>query len=132
VLAAWDSLERQNAALVTTNYVVLEVCAVAQTRRGLGPVRGFVEKVLPIIEVEWVDRLQHQAAVAQLLSSHRRKVSLVDWVSFATMKRLGVQQALAVDPHFREQGFECLPTGHFKTRALTSSSLVTPPWRVLK
>jgi len=35
----------------------------------------------------------------------RKKLSLVDCVSFNLMRRLGVKKVFAFDPHFKEQGF---------------------------
>ena len=45
-----------------------------------------------------------------LLAADRRKVSLVDRSSFHIMRSRMVRTAFAFDPHFRDQGFEVLPT----------------------
>ena len=36
-------------------------------------------------------------------------VDTSDCVSFETMRRLGIKNAFALDRHFSEQGFECVP-----------------------
>ena len=41
----------------------------------------------------------------------RRQLSLVDCASFDIMRRLGLRDVFAFDPHFAEQGFRCLPEG---------------------
>jgi len=38
----------------------------------------------------------------------RRDVSLVDYTTFEVMRREGIRQAFAFDPHFAEAGFACL------------------------
>jgi predicted nucleic acid-binding protein len=43
--------------------------------------------------------------MAALLTAGRRELSLVDCVSFACMRRLGITRALHFDRHFKEQGF---------------------------
>jgi len=48
------------------------------------------------------------AGVAALLTAGRRQLSLVDCVSFLTMRRLNLKMAFAFDRHFTEQGFEVL------------------------
>jgi len=37
------------------------------------------------------------------------RVSLVDWISFTTMRRDRIEVALAFDDHFRERGFHPIP-----------------------
>lgn len=36
----------------------------------------------------------------------KRKLSLVDCVSFLTMRRRGIDEAFAYDPDFEDEGFE--------------------------
>jgi predicted nucleic acid-binding protein len=52
----------------------------------------------------------HEAGVAALLSVQRRHLSLVDCVSFDVIHRHGLSRAFAFDPHFAEQGFDCVPS----------------------
>jgi predicted nucleic acid-binding protein len=44
-----------------------------------------------------------------MLAAARRKVSLVDWVSFEVMRRTGIDVAFAFDDDFRAQGFRTVP-----------------------
>jgi predicted nucleic acid-binding protein len=44
-----------------------------------------------------------------MLAAGRKKLSLVDCVSFETMRLLGVTIAFTLDKHFKEQGFICRP-----------------------
>ena len=105
----WKQLVNEESLLITSNYVVVEVCAVAQRRLGLEAVRTFQVDILPIIRIWWVDEPTHLAAMSALLMAGRRQLSLVDCTSFEIMRRVGVVRAFAFDRHFVEQGFECFP-----------------------
>jgi predicted nucleic acid-binding protein len=109
--ATWHQLIEREEALVTTNYVVIEACALAQRRIGLEAVRTLQYDVLPAIDVRWIDVVIHRAGIDALLLAGRRQLSLVDCTSFRVMRDLGVRRAFAFDSHFVEQGFTCLPEG---------------------
>ena len=72
-------------------------------------VRIFQEDILPLINIEWVDAATHKSGVSALLAASRRKLSLVDCVSFETMRNSGIKTVFAFDRHFAEQGFSCIP-----------------------
>jgi predicted nucleic acid-binding protein len=107
--SAWETLIRGGEPLVTTNYVLVETFALLQHRIGLKAVRLFQEDVVPLLRVESVDEAAHAGGVTGVLAGQRRGVSLVDNVSFFTMRRLGIRDVFAFDPHFSEQGFRCRP-----------------------
>ncbi len=65
--------------------------------------------LIPILQVEWVDKALHERAMAILLAAGRRDLSLVDCVSFETMRRLGLTEVFTFDAHFAQQGFRCIP-----------------------
>jgi predicted nucleic acid-binding protein len=69
---------------------------------------GFAD-VLPIVQIHYVDEGHHRSAFHALLVASRRKLSLVDCVSFESMRRSGLERAFCFDPHFAEQGFTVLP-----------------------
>lgn len=94
---------------MTHNYVVLESVSVAQRRIGLDAARDLLERLLLLIEIEWVDPELHDAAVSALLASDRRDVSLVDRVSFELMRRRRIESAFAFDHDFERQGFTLVP-----------------------
>jgi predicted nucleic acid-binding protein len=48
-------------------------------------------------------------AWTDLPAAARRKLSLVDCISFQTMREYGAPTAFCFDPHFREQGFDTIP-----------------------
>ncbi len=106
----WFALLDSNDLLFTTNYIVVESCALAQSRLGLDAVRAIQEDLLPVMEMVWVDEATHSLAMTALLAAQRRKLSLVDCVSFAVMRARGSQVAFAFDEHFGEERFG-FPTG---------------------
>lgn len=107
--AQWRRLLQASSRLITTNYVLVEVTALVQHRLGLEAVHTFQQDVCAILGVEWIDATMHTAGMSSVLAAGRRALSLVDCVSFATMRNLGIGEVFAFDEHFAEQGFTCLP-----------------------
>jgi len=105
----WSDVLNPENTLITSNYVIVESFALIQHRLGLEALRGFHEDMLPLINIEWIDAEIHKSGVSALLAASRRKLSLVDCVSFETMRTLGIKTVFAFDPHFAEQGFKCIP-----------------------
>lgn len=106
---AWERLLRGAAALLTSNYVLLETSALVQHRLGVAALRAFHQDAAPILRVEWITESQHRAGVEALLTAGRKRLSLVDCVSFQLMRENGVREAFCFDKHFREQGFATIP-----------------------
>jgi|SRR6516164_9576803 predicted nucleic acid-binding protein len=106
---AWANWLREGEVLMTNNYVLLEVTALLQHRLGMAAVRALYEDVAPVLQVDWVSEEQHRAGAGAMLAASRRKLSLVDCVSFETMRHHGLRSAFCFDTHFREQGFETKP-----------------------
>ena len=105
----WTRLVTEDATLITTNYVVVETSALFQRRLGLPALRAFHEDVVPLLNVEWIAEQVHAAGVAAILAAARKKLSLVDCVSFQIMRQKAVRAAFCFDSHFGEQGFDVLP-----------------------
>lgn len=103
--SAWNKLLREADTLLTNNYVLVETTALLQHRLGIAAVRIFQEDVLPLLQVDWISEERHRAGMEALLAAGRKKLSLVDCVSFQTMRANGVRHAFCFDAHFREQGF---------------------------
>lgn len=106
---AWRNILASAETLVTTNYVLVETTALVQNRLGMAALEVFQEDIVPVLRIEWVDNTSHHAAMVIMLAAMRKKLSLVDCVSFETMKLLGITTAFTLDRHFKEQGFICLP-----------------------
>ena len=106
---AWRRLLADQAVLLTTNYVLLETSALVQRRLGMEALRDFETSVVPLLHVEWVDEERHRFGAQAVLSANRKKLSLVDCVSFQVMRETGIRTAFCFDEHFREQGFDVIP-----------------------
>jgi uncharacterized protein len=90
---------------VSTSYVLVETYALLGRRLGLDAVRSFRADFAPVIDVVWIDEELHNAGLDLLLDRRKRQLSLVDAVSFIVMRRRGVAEAFAIDPHFDQEGF---------------------------
>ncbi len=71
--------------------------------------RAYYSDAVPLFRLEWVDPSLHDAGLALWLAANRRQLSLVDCVSFATMRRLRLDRGFAFDPDFENQGFTRVP-----------------------
>jgi predicted nucleic acid-binding protein len=91
--------------ILTHNYVLVEAMALIQSRLGLEAAIKLAQDCRAF-RIEWVDEAIHEEAVRRLARAGKRRVSLVDQVSFLIMRRLGVRRALAFDPDFEEEGFQ--------------------------
>jgi predicted nucleic acid-binding protein len=105
----WRRLLLEDATVLTSNYVVVELVAVAQRRLGFEAVREFHQSILPVVSLHWVDQDAHEAAIAAYLTAARRQLSLIDCTSFEVMRYLQIRDVFVFDPHFAEQGFVCHP-----------------------
>jgi predicted nucleic acid-binding protein len=93
---------------LTHSYVLAELVALAQAR-GLPrtPVLDFLTDLIDdrAIEVVFVDRALHLAAVDLLRGRSDKTWSLCDSVSFVLMAERGLTEALTTDRHFEQAGF---------------------------
>ncbi len=101
----WVRLISAEETIICSNYILVETFALVQNRLGLEAVRTLQEDVLPMITIEWVGEAAHRSGVAGVLTAMRKKLSLVDCISFEIMRKLGIRKVFAYDPHFKEQGF---------------------------
>lgn len=104
--AAWRALENRKETLVTHDSVILETAALLQRRLGTDAVRDFLESIVPLLSIVWIDEDLFRTAAAALLTAGKRRLSLVDCASFEVMRRTGVRDYFAFDPHFKDMGFD--------------------------
>jgi predicted nucleic acid-binding protein len=105
----WRNLLEESQALFTDNYVIVESIALIQKRLGLEKLHQFQEKIMSLLDIEWVGEEQHNTAIEAVLTANQRNLSLVDCLAFETMRRLDIEIAFTFDEHFREQGFNVIP-----------------------
>lgn len=105
----WRQLLGARDSLLTTNYILLETSALLQSRLGVAALRAFHEDVVPLLHVSWIEEHRHQAAIEAVLAADKKKLSLVDCVSFQVMRERGLRRVFCFDQHFRDQDFEVIP-----------------------
>ncbi|MCD6535346.1 MAG: PIN domain-containing protein [Deltaproteobacteria bacterium] len=101
----FQSFADNNINLLSSSYVLVETIALLQRRVGMDAVRDFQEKILPLIEIIWVDSYWHEKAVNRLILLNQKKVSLVDCLSFVIMEAKEISTAFSFDGHFEKNGF---------------------------
>ena len=104
----WRGLLERDAVLITTNYVIVECFALMQNRLGKQATRVFQDDILPLVRIHWIGKNDHLRGVSAFLIASRRKLSLVDCVSFVMMRDLGVKDVFCFDEDFQKEGFTCL------------------------
>jgi len=104
----WSPLLDNNVALITSNYVVWETVGLLQKRIGFDAAYLWYRDILGILDVCWVNADGHQRAYELWLNLGRRQLSLVDCVSFVTMRQHQIERVFCFKPHFTEYGFELL------------------------
>lgn len=104
----WDRFVLEDVSLYAHNYLIVEASALIQNRLGMNAVQDLHRKILPVLEIKWITRQQHQEIINTYLLANRRQLSLVDCASFETMRRHDIRKAFTFDKHFTEQGFEII------------------------
>lgn len=105
---SFDRLRTQEAALITSSFVLVETYALLGRRLGLDAVRAFREDFASLLDVVWVDRDLHERGLDLLLKRNVRDLSLADAVSFLVIRDRRLDHVFAFDKHFEAEGFEML------------------------
>ncbi len=108
-LTVWRKLLTDEVELLTSSYVLVETNALVQNRLGLKAVKAFYDDIYPLLIIEWVKEPHYHAGITGVIMASRKKLSLVDCVSFDIMRSKGIKTVFTFDRHFKEQGFTCLP-----------------------
>jgi uncharacterized protein len=107
---AWKKILESTPRLITSNYILVETVALLQSRLGIEAVRLFQSEMVPAIHIEYVSADLHRLGIGALLSAGKRRLSLVDCISFEMMRHLGLDHVFTFDAHFRGQGFKTIPS----------------------
>lgn len=104
----WEKLREKKIALITSNFVIDEALTVIRIKCRLEKAlkfRGLLVDNSHIIRIVRVT-LADEAGAWKWFVKDWSKLSFTDCVSFALMKRLGVNRAAAFDEHFKRAGFK--------------------------
>lgn len=101
--ASFQRAEREKWTLWTNSYVVHETWALVQHRLGWDAVDDFLNVLLPLCQIEFVDAALHALGVARCRQKRLRHLSLTDCVSLEQMQRLTITEAIANDTHFTRE-----------------------------
>lgn len=104
--AAFERLDEEGAGLVTSSYVLVELYALVGRRLGLEAAKELRDTFEPLLEVIWVDAGLHARGLELWLARDRRQLSLVDCVSFLTVREELLDGAVAFDAHFQQEGIK--------------------------
>ena len=111
-LAAYRNVLSSGRGFVTTNLVVAEISVLVQRHRGPLAAIKLLDALEqdPAHEVRYVTREIERRAIDRFLRPYaEQKFSLTDAVSFETMRAERIEEAFALDRHFRIAGFRTLP-----------------------
>ena len=118
--AARDGALEARHTLVTTDYVVDETMTLLRLRLGLPSAEAWWRQVDGSPRVRWerIDGARFDRAL-ELLFRHRDKdYSFTDCTSFVVMRELKLASVLTTDKHFKQMGFDVLPSGRGLKRRL--------------
>lgn len=94
--------------LVITNYIFDEIITLVSARLG-HETALFVGSILrnsPQIENIWVTQNDETEAWKLFVERKDKEYSFTDCTSFVVMRRIGIKKSLALDGHFKQEGFE--------------------------
>ena len=104
---AFDRLRARESVLLTTSYNLVETYALLDRRFGREATASFRSDFAPLLQVVWVDGDLHERGL-DLMLERPAGVSLVDAVSFVSIRDHQVDEVFAFDQHFEQEGFQTL------------------------
>lgn len=100
------SLPRRGLKPLLTNFIVAESHALLLSRLGAGIARDWLlRQIWPVERVTPEDEEKAREIIRKYTD---KSFSYTDATSFAIMERLGIKEAFAFDPHFRQYGLKLL------------------------
>ena len=110
--AARDAALEQGSMLVTTDYVIDETLTLIRKRLGLGAAEAWWEQVegSSRLRWEWIGVTRAEKARRVFFRHRDKEYSFTDCTSLVVMQELKLKQALTTDEHFRQMGFQVLPS----------------------
>ena len=100
------SLPRRGLTPLLTNFIVAESHALLLSRVGAGVARDWLlRQIWPMERITPEDEEKAREIIRRYTD---KSFSYTDATSFAVMERLGIKEAFAFDPHFRQYGLKLL------------------------
>ena len=100
------SLPRRGLRPLLTNFVVAESHALLLSRLGAEIARDWLlRQIWPVERITPEDEEKARKIIRRYSD---KSFSYTDATSFAVMERLGIKEAFAFDPHFRQYGLKLL------------------------
>ena len=96
---------QQRAQLLTSSFVLVETVALLQRRVGLAAVHDFQTKIIPLLDIVWVNADWYSRAIQRLFGHNSQQLSLVDCLSFEIMESQEIEVVFTFDMHFPQNGF---------------------------
>lgn len=100
-ISQWDAAIEMD--LVTHGYIVTESIALTRARLGWDAVGALIDRVLPAIRVEMVERSVHEMALADYRATGGG-TSFVDRVTIAFGRQYGIRTCFAFDADLKAAG----------------------------
>lgn len=109
---ARDAALEEGKILVTTDYVVDETLTLIRVRLSLIAAEAWWSQLegSSRLRWEWIGGARAEKARALFFRHRDKSYSFTDCTSFVVMKELKLKQALTTDRHFRQMGFDVLPS----------------------
>jgi predicted nucleic acid-binding protein len=105
-VAILRSLPRRGVTPLLTNFILAEAHALLLSRLGAEMARQWlVRQLWPVEAVTPQDEDKAKEIIRRYVD---KTFSYTDATSFAVMERLGLKEAFAFDPHFRQYGLKLL------------------------
>jgi predicted nucleic acid-binding protein len=109
---ARDTALEEGKILVTTDYVVDETLTLIRVRLSLMAAEAWWAQLdgSSRLRWEWIGVARAEKARGLFFRHRDKSYSFTDCTSFVVMKELKLKQALTTDRHFRQMGFDVLPS----------------------
>ena len=104
-LEAFRRARAEGRELVTTSTVLQETWALLQTRLGWDAVDAWLDRILVLCRIIWIDALSHSLGEARCRQARERRLSLTDCVTIEMMRRLRISEFIGNDDHLAREGF---------------------------
>lgn len=102
-----EQIEKESVRLVTTNFVLDETITLIRVRCGLERVKKFREILAGLASFKiYRILIKDEEKAWDWFWNDWSHLSFTDCVSFAVMKRLGIDRAATFDRHFVKAGFK--------------------------